>query len=567
MSFNYGNLRPAQLNPQATNEVMNDLTRFGTKGHERIKLVKQEDGTYKPVTAPELGLSERFSRGLYLSYEDSEGAINKVLLDFIALDNTAKQFAQNPKLVNKLLKFVASSEQFKKQAEVVRGKFNAIISQSVLQTEKQLESAVKQKSVVEKMREKITPDLFAEVHETLSQVHEKVKQTGKEVAITLVSSADDRLKYRQGKREEALKATNALAQQALKAASIPAQEPGRAEEALKAVQAFDKTEKEKVATEQPDKKMKVFEEKEIKEKEIPANFYGFMCKDGLLLAHKTILNESSSFCRDLSKTVMKKPDAIDLTEFPKAIVNKLLDYLYLQQPPKFKDREEARQLINLAEYLGIEPMEPLRKARENLFDTLFGMNPHSCFDAALEALTNSESDYASHLPFVLGRLQGQIKHKGTFKGVDEPIKQFLRTLLEESEDPCCQVTLAVCELYGFGGDVDFKAAANRLIALKATVEPNDPHPSVLTWLSYCYFQGDGVQKDLPQARQLLEKAVNQNDPGAINRFAVLYEQEGSKGKIEMFERASKLGDIYALHNLGITYIKGKGVEKKFEKGN
>lgn len=80
----------------------------------------------------------------------------------------------------------------------------------------------------------------------------------------------------------------------------------------------------------------------------------------------------------------------------------------------------------------------------------------------------------------------------------------------------------------------------------------------------------GVEKDLFEARDWFEKAVQQGETSAMVNLGSMYlngdgvPQDYLKAK-ELFEKAANKGKLSAQHNLGGMYYFGKGIPKNYTK--
>lgn len=98
-------------------------------------------------------------------------------------------------------------------------------------------------------------------------------------------------------------------------------------------------------------------------------------------------------------------------------------------------------------------------------------------------------------------------------------------------------------------------------------------PAAMFLLAECCLGGKGVTRDPRQAIELLQKAVEKNDPASMNRLGDLY-KKGVPGVLEpdfkvafgLFSRAVELGYDDALGNLGVLHIRGEGTDKNEREG-
>ena len=88
-------------------------------------------------------------------------------------------------------------------------------------------------------------------------------------------------------------------------------------------------------------------------------------------------------------------------------------------------------------------------------------------------------------------------------------------------------------------------------------------------LGICYFNGEGVEKDLEQAVNWFRKAAQQGSPEAQFNLAVCYNKgrgvaKDSKQAIAWFQKAAELGNANAQYALAFFYGRGILVEKDSE---
>ncbi len=84
-------------------------------------------------------------------------------------------------------------------------------------------------------------------------------------------------------------------------------------------------------------------------------------------------------------------------------------------------------------------------------------------------------------------------------------------------------------------------------------------------LAVMYDQGEGVEQDLPQALKWYERAAKQGDARAQYSLAMMYDQgEGRSASyitaLKWYEKAAKQGHARAQHNLAVMYYKRGGAQ-------
>lgn len=98
-------------------------------------------------------------------------------------------------------------------------------------------------------------------------------------------------------------------------------------------------------------------------------------------------------------------------------------------------------------------------------------------------------------------------------------------------------------------------------------------PAGMFLLAQCHLGSTGVTRDPRKAVELLQAAVDKNDPSSMNQLGDLYEkgipgvlEVDSKEAFRLFAQARDLGFDDALANLGALYINGEGVQKNVQAG-
>jgi len=79
----------------------------------------------------------------------------------------------------------------------------------------------------------------------------------------------------------------------------------------------------------------------------------------------------------------------------------------------------------------------------------------------------------------------------------------------------------------------------------------------------------GVEQSFVMAAMLLEKAVEQGDPGAMNNLATMYDKgqgvvQSFQKAAELYTRAAEQGNVEAMISLGVMYIQGQDVAQSNE---
>ena len=128
-----------------------------------------------------------------------------------------------------------------------------------------------------------------------------------------------------------------------------------------------------------------------------------------------------------------------------------------------------------------------------------------------------------------------------------------------------QTYLGVCYFYGEGVEKDIDKAIELLREASKQGEENAQY-----YLGICYYNGEGVEKDVEKYIELIESAANQGNSDAITELGIIYKEGKIKSKntymaIELFKQAANKGNPDAQVYLGICYFYGEGVEQDFSK--
>jgi len=89
------------------------------------------------------------------------------------------------------------------------------------------------------------------------------------------------------------------------------------------------------------------------------------------------------------------------------------------------------------------------------------------------------------------------------------------------------------------------------------------------YLGGMYWQGNGIEKDLQQARNWMEKAGRAGHVGAALELGYMYSNGigidvDKERAARLYREAADAGDPVAQRNLGLMYKEGEGVEKNYE---
>lgn len=93
---------------------------------------------------------------------------------------------------------------------------------------------------------------------------------------------------------------------------------------------------------------------------------------------------------------------------------------------------------------------------------------------------------------------------------------------------------------------------------------DDNNAYVQNVLGICYFSGINVQIDEQRAMEYFADAAQQSYAPAERNLAIMYENMAPpdlSGAVSLYERAAKEDDKYALNNLAVCYLMGKGIKK------
>lgn len=151
---------------------------------------------------------------------------------------------------------------------------------------------------------------------------------------------------------------------------------------------------------------------------------------------------------------------------------------------------------------------------------------------------------------------------------DSPKETFLEksTRLAEEGDVESQMNLAYMYLYGADGiEIDYAKSA-RYYEMAA----NQDNPIALNNLGSLYFNGIGVEKNIPQALALFGKAAELGNENAAVNLAFIYLTGGKKDAarnkhaIDFLKKAQEKSNI-AKFMLGYAYYRGFVVQKDLEK--
>ncbi len=165
----------------------------------------------------------------------------------------------------------------------------------------------------------------------------------------------------------------------------------------------------------------------------------------------------------------------------------------------------------------------------------------------------------------LNKLKNQPKKQKQRKQAEliEP-KAFTLSERADSGDPEAQLEYALCLLEGEGYPQNEKEAVQYLH--KAAENENW---DAYYWLGECYDEHRGVPRDYLKAEKYYEIGAEHNDPWAMNALGYIrkYVLFKDKGKVmECFLTAAKLGNAFAMNNLGICYLESSNSDWAADRG-
>ena len=130
-------------------------------------------------------------------------------------------------------------------------------------------------------------------------------------------------------------------------------------------------------------------------------------------------------------------------------------------------------------------------------------------------------------------------------------------LAAEKGDAEAQNTLAKMYLGGIGGEQNMSKA---LIWFDKSAEQG--YADAEFELGNIYRKGIVVPKDLSKAESLYKRSFEHGYIGALNNLGTMYaEMSDEESAFKTFRHAAELGDVIGMMNVGIAYLKGKGVPR------
>ena len=104
-----------------------------------------------------------------------------------------------------------------------------------------------------------------------------------------------------------------------------------------------------------------------------------------------------------------------------------------------------------------------------------------------------------------------------------------------------------------------RTGSDTVARLNKLVARNPQNERALSQLGDCYLKGDGVARDVNEARRLYEKASALGDAGAATSLGEIYaEGNGVAADLDesrrYFELAIARGSIVAIHNFGVSLV-------------
>ncbi|TYC51674.1 SEL1-like repeat protein [Rhodobacterales bacterium] len=156
------------------------------------------------------------------------------------------------------------------------------------------------------------------------------------------------------------------------------------------------------------------------------------------------------------------------------------------------------------------------------------------------------------------------KGEGVEQSYERAASQY-RQAIDKERIPAALAYLAWLHRRGLGVEPDIDKA----IALyeEAVAAGNN---SALTEFGYALVVGfDGFPNDVNRGRRLLEKAAGDGYGEALGRLAQLYASGTGVARdltqaLEYYEAAVELGNVWAMRKLGDLYVNGEGVERDYD---
>ncbi|MDI3324478.1 SPOR domain-containing protein [Pontibacterium granulatum] len=127
-------------------------------------------------------------------------------------------------------------------------------------------------------------------------------------------------------------------------------------------------------------------------------------------------------------------------------------------------------------------------------------------------------------------------------------------------NPYAQRDLASLYVEGLGIEKD---PAQAYLLYKASAEQGITVSQLQTGLML--LRGEGVARNPDEAKVWLSKAAQSNDPTAQYTMGLLLSDADPQASADWYRKASTQGNGYAMHNLALFYLYGRGVKQDYSK--
>lgn len=289
--------------------------------------------------------------------------------------------------------------------------------------------------------------------------------------------------------------------------------------------------------------------------------FTILCSEGeKAMAHWCILKETPFF-KSLSghwAEKINKEKTYDLTQFPKASVELLLDVLYTRPISTEAPFEQLMWLYCLTEFLDLKEIQSFVKiALQNRFKK----DGNSFADALIYSYTSFE--YPSPIHYFLDNCEPPKWKLICTKKIENLVKIFIK--MADHNNPSAQCYLALFYKFGYGVELDLNKGF--LLHIAAAEQG---HAMAQFRLAICYMSGEGVEKNPELALDLYTKAAAQGLAYAQSNLAYCYNHgcgviKDQEKAAQLYTKAADQGNAIAQHSLGTLYELGQGVVKDLHK--
>jgi len=147
-------------------------------------------------------------------------------------------------------------------------------------------------------------------------------------------------------------------------------------------------------------------------------------------------------------------------------------------------------------------------------------------------------------------------------GVNADIPQAIHWFKQAAAagNPKAQRDLATLYASGYGVEKDPTQA---FLLYKASAEQGITVSQLKTGLML--LRGEGVARNPEEAKMWLSKAAKSNDPTAQYTMGLLLSDANPQVSANWYRKASEQGNGYAMHNLALFYLYGRGVKQDYTK--